>query len=501
MPNWNVKPFKDWSAAVGGQQANRDEKFTQLRASLPAATVPDEKDLAKYTTDLITLSYSNANAAEIRQLGEWLRATMAWGNWNLDITRQILGRLHKKKTKASAGDRTAERTRVTNWLQTLYAEGGVAKQHFNAFTSELSKKLPAATAKTQMAALLAPGFFSSAQVLVGLGGPNATNFPDWFPQAIEHRTSLPGGSVFWLSTTNDIAQIREIGDKLYANDDWKAPNAVGANQYATALAADPTGRLGAMFPSLTRWLEVANEGAAQHIQDLPQKLIEISQRRTVALDQAILGNLGTWIWRNREAVLTLIANGYSPEVIAKMHERNLAHREIITITWFRGERAIVNDDAMAVGFKMRNSANNGDIHGWVFGPTRHLAERHLYRHFQFNGAPEAPWDTPIKDQNSFHPQGTEQLDLANLREHIKLPFQEKNQNRTVDVNAQGNNYQLNVDTNHGTQRVRTLYPRLGGAHRDFYTRNTLERMREVAALFPVPYQNALPETPWFDAPR
>ncbi len=92
------------------------KKFTQLRAGLPAATVPDEKDLAKYTTELITLSYSRANAAEFRQLGEWLRNTMAWGNWNLDIPRHILGRLHKKKTNASAGDRTAERTRVTVFL-------------------------------------------------------------------------------------------------------------------------------------------------------------------------------------------------------------------------------------------------------------------------------------------------------------------------------------------------------------------------------------------------
>ncbi len=495
MPNWNVKPFKDWSAAVGGPQADRDAKFAELKAGIPS--VASENDLASATTELLSMLYINATAHEIGQFATWISGLMTWGNWNLDTTRQIIARLHKKKS--AEGDRTAERDRVTTWLQKLHHEGGVAKQQINAFTNELYQKFPTATAKTQMDALLSPGFFSSAQVLVRLGGANAKNFPNWLPKAIEHRSLLPPGSVFWMSTIDDEARIREIGDMLYANNDWKAPNAVGANQYASALAADATGRLGAMFPTLTRWIQVANEGAAQHIQDLPQKLIAISQRRTVAFDQAILGNLGTWIWRNREAVLALVAANYSPQVIAKMHEKGLRHRAIITTTWFRGVRANVDANENIVGFKMRNQTNTDDLHGHFYGPTRHLAERHLYTYFQFNDVPEAPWDTPIKAQNSFHPHGTEQVNLANLRDHLKLPYQAPNRIENVPVTALGQNYMVAVDTEHN--RVRTLYPRLQANHRDYYSEAQLRNIKDVAELFPNPYVNQLPEIAWFDDPR
>lgn len=494
MPDWSKKAFKEWSTAVGNDPATRDAKFAALKAGIPS--VANEMDLAKGTTELLQTLYANATAQEIGQFATWISDIMQWGNWNLDITRQIIARLHKKKS--AAGDRTAERARVEAWLQKLYAEGGVAKQQINAFTNELSKKLTA-PARIQMEPLLSPGFFSNAQVLVRLGGVNATNFPDWLPQAIEHRSLLPPGSVFWISTIDDEARIREIGDMLYANNDWKAPNAVGANEYASALAADATGRLGAMFPTLTRWIEVANEGAAKHIQDLPQKLIAIGQRRTVAFDQAILGNLGTWIWRNREAVLALVAANYSPQVIAKMHEKGLRHREIITTTWFRGVRANVDANANVVGFKMRNQANTDDLHGHFYGPTRHLAERHLYRYFQFNDVPEAPWDTPIKAQNSFHPHGTEQVDLANLRDHLKLPYQAPNRIENVPVTALGQNYMVAVDTEHN--RVRTLYPRLQANHRDYYSEAQLRNIKDVAELFPNPYVNQLPEIAWFDDPR
>lgn len=492
MPNWKLKVFKEWSAAVGND--DRDEKFQALKEGLPGI---EEKDLAANTKDLLKNQYPGANAAEIGRFAQWLAGIQQWGRWDLSTTRTIVERLHKEVNAGMAG--AGERDRVSNWLNTLYSNGnGVQKKHINAFTFELDKKLIKGKSKDQMEVLLSNGFFDSVQTMIALGGgENAKAFPKWLPSAIEHKQKVSPGETFWISTLHDAGRIRDIGDALYANNDWKAPKANIANDYATMLGADASERLVLMFPTLSMWADIAGEAVQQGgIADLPQKLVDISRARTGALEKGTLADLGTWIWTYRKAVLGLIRLGYSPEVIAKMQEVDLTHREIITTTWFRGERADM-DDKLAVGFKMRNQTNTDDQHGYYFGPTRHLAERHLYKNFQFNAQPEAPWDKPIKAENSFHPRGTTQANLASLREKIKLPYQGKNLINIVERQADNRDYVLIVDSHEGG-RVRTLYPRNYPGHRDYYTEDQLTRIKTVAAQFPQAYPNILPELPWVD---
>jgi hypothetical protein len=271
---------------------------------------------------------------------------------------------------------------------------------------------------------------------------------------------------------------------IYAGDFWKTngyENALVVNAYARISVKDDT-RTFHRIVTPAQWKDIAAEASQRQVNDPSGSIIAIGAARN---DDAVLGALGTWICRHREAVLMLIKHGYAAAVIAQMHVEEFTHREIVTITWFRGEPASVDNNVLIM-FKA------GQQHGFYIGRVRHLAERHLYKHFQFDGKPLWPGDDAIKDRNSFHPHGTTQEFLAGLDKTIDLP-------EHADGEHTKGGYK--VFTTSQYMRINSLYPVLGINHRDYYDRAMLEKMKRVAALFPVAYKNSLPEIVWFDAPR
>jgi hypothetical protein len=467
-----TKPWREWQQAARGiTEPDQDLKCDAFRAVQTSVVGSTENEWLNATKQVFEC-YAAVSVQDVTDILNWIKSTMAARAWNVAMASNILAGFHLNNPATGS----TERQRVTDFLGDLNT-AGVATNHINAFQIKLRE---ATCIKLQISRMVSDDFLGLHKPkLVAICGAQGGTVPAWFKHALTHVAKCASGT-FWLRETNDVQRIGAAGTVIYADEFWKT-NAVFVNAYALISVKDDARKFH-LIVTPAQWKDIAADALQKQVNDPSGSIIAIGAARN---DDAALGALGTWIWRHREAVLMLVQHGYAAKVIAQMHVESFTHREIVTMTWFRGEAASI-DESVLIMFKA------GDEHGFYSARVRHLAERHLYKHFQFVAQPKWQGDEPIKDRNSFHPHGTTQQQLAGLNETVALPA-------NADGEHTGGHYRVFTSRQH--KRINSLYPVIAITHQDYYDRATLEKMKRVAALFPVAYKNSLPEIAWFNAPR
>lgn len=333
--------------------------------------------------------------------------------------------------------------------------------------------------------------------------------PAWLNRASKHARGIDFHRFWMMHLQNNRDEIVRLAALVYVDDLYQQKPA-DVNQVAAlwARTRHATRRWVDMF-TVPQWLELQDElvdngkkGTADYLADFADigalRPARRKSRNSRAVEaDASYRDMGAWLLHHRELVVRLLDHEYAAGVIAAMYTEELEHREIIACTWFRGTD-VVNDNAVLIGFKTAP-----DVHGFVFANPTHLAERHLYRHFDFEHEPRFDGDDAIKAQNSFFPRGTTQLQLAGL--HDRGGFYVGPNDGLVQVVNQGTTYSVYIrrtePANVQTRRVVSLYPQLAQDHRDYFTRDKLERIKAVAAQFGNSYASDKPELEWIDPPR
>ena len=492
-----LKHIQEWRKAAGDTDSEaKQQAFINGCVQLKIAE-PDRKQwyvemtaiLSRYSTATLT----PANITEILQWMEVLR--QKWGKLTIEGLSQIVVKIHKKDVAGANGQ--TERTRVVEWLENV-GLGVLSFGKVQTFCNSLDLGVPLLLSEMWVDA------FCGKATIKTLLGPGPT-MPAWMLDALRHKRECTA-PLFWMKAlSTDALVIGEIASVIYRQGkltQWQ--NEI--NAFACSLVrieASQVKKFLMMFPDWAQWNLLKAEFDAQFngvpAKHYPKKVTKVSDlipasRKRIGSnqeDQATLPDLGQWLVHYREVIARLIRQDYPPEIIIGMYRHGLGHREMLAVTWIRGTAV---QGPPAVPFKCIGP--NGQVaHGFIFAEPKHLAERHLYVHFQFNRPLAYAEDEIIKDLNSFHPRGTTLQQHANL--HQRNDMIVSNQDGLTDVA----NYKIATKVWNGNRKVATLYPNVGANHQDRFTRRQLERIRDVMATFPQQYVNALPEVDYFAPAR
>ncbi len=465
-------------------------RLQQLHQPQPPNTL---KEWYKATT-VVLAKYPTVSVQDVSDVTSWVNALRTKLNIQVSQLHPIIDTLHANQVAMGA----TARKKVEDWIDSLPPE----RRTFGKVNQLILALKSAGFDNKRIRSLWQDlGATMGGNVLATILGDPA-QVPPWLDRASRHVAAVQAPQ-FWMGALqNNKEEIVHYAPVVYAGNLWQT---AGQQVNATASLWASVHRLQRLWVdmfNIAQWLEM-QDVIGQSGQDasfyLP-KLAEIGElmpaqrknrdNRAAQTVQATLADMGAWIHHHRELVIELLANGYSAEVITEMYTEELEHREIVTATWFRGQP--ITNINVEIGFKPYQS-----FHGYIFAKYKHVAERHLYRHFDFQHQPRFLGDEAIKDLNSFFPSDTTQQQVSLLADTIFIG----NDNDLVTV-GQYVVFIRQTDLNNAhTRRVESFYPDLANGHRDKFTRDKLERIKAVAAKFATPYSNDKPVIAWRDAPR
>lgn len=477
--------IRNWrTEAKALQQQDITNKEAQLKKGL--GTQNPEKELWNCTARVLA-KYTQVQPGDVYEIALWVKGLQKRFNLQpaqLPQLHELIDRLHPPVANGTSG--AFARGDIEEWLDAVPQLYRTAPRIGTLLVRLNGAGVTPARMRKLWSGLGACIGVDTLCTLMAL--PNV-NLPNWFDCALQHYESfIPQG--FWMYTIrNDEATIQRMAVIVYDGVLWQG-QAINVNTYAKEWADYAHGnRNWLKLFTMAQWIDIRgciDGGNVRAFLDVfadmadgrPARRAQRASPRTVLVNTTD-SDLGAWIHHHREVVVELIASGYPADVLLAMYRQELEHRDIVACTWFRQQQPVINDQNL-VAFKI-----GPNVHGFVTANTAHLAERHLYKYFDFN---------QIKDQNSFHPHGTDQNHLAALgNNNIYL-------GNGLGWVTSGNYcfYIYEKDNNPYNRWVRSLFPDIPQNHRDYFTRDKLERVQVVIQVI----GNAnLPELNWRNAPR
>lgn len=492
------KHIQDWRKAAGDVDIEaKQNAFVNVCGQLRIAEAERKQWYVEMTAILGRYNSASLTPDHIREILLWMDLLrQRWGKPSIEALAQIVVKIHKKDI--AGGNGQAERTRVIEWLENV-GLGALPFGKIQTFCNSLEVGV-----SNLLSEIWADAFCGKATVKILLG-PGLI-MPPWMLNALRHKRAC-AGPIFWMKALTDTLVIVEVASLIYGQGEIKQHHNE-INAFACSFVRMDVARVKkfmTMFPDWAQWDRLRTEFDAQFAgvvaKHYLKKVVKIgdllpANRKRVSSNQedpATLADLGQWLVHYREVIARLIRHDYPPAIIIGMYRHGLGFREMLAVTWIRG--TVVPGNPQPVGFK-RMGANGQVEHGFIFADPKHLAERHLYCHFQFNRPLAYPEDEIIKDLNSFHSSGTTLQALANLYQRGDMIV--SSQDGLTDVAT----YKIATKVWGGNnRRVATLYPDLPVAHQDRFTRRELERIRDVMAVFVPAFVNTLPEIAYFAPPR
>jgi hypothetical protein len=491
---------REWLAAA---KADAETKAIEFRKALTNLGIQENAAKPWWQASKLVLECYTGDSARVQDIIEitnWMHdiQVLAQGADILQVC-QLIALIHKR-VKAESG--AVERQRVQAWLKILGLGGAnMSLTHCSKFVKVFLKAGPGCCTRPELAELWTMAGVAHHPFILDLCPKGEV--PEWLPKACKHTFGCTT-KTFWFSDVHfasDAPRVKAVGEWLYATLEWQTQQ--DATQRAVVALSQLTltslTRLLRMF-TVANWLTLCGAAGVVPLADIAECCSEMAdsvpaqKRRRVgnAMTSGTLSDMGQWILLHREVIVLLIDADYPAKALVKAYEEELEHRELVAITWFKGTKPDTSDNHL-VSMKALDQ-HGAEKHGFVFANIGHLAERHLYLHFQFDRPPLYQGEQLIKNLNSFHPRGTTQLMISQIASPMRV--------KDVDDSLQLiNNYQVGVKITTRGSRISCLYPDLNANDVDYFTRDKLVRIKNVLQVISADYSNALTELVWFATPR
>jgi|GEM_PF-4091955 len=296
-----------------------------------------------------------------------------------------------------------------------------------------------------------------------IGGETVWSIAEEMPiqlyAAHRHLKQLGTAADFWMkeSTQKTKDAIKPVIAIVYNGDTWsEKPTEVNA------MAKMLTGATGAAWIGLftiAQLLDIQARLAAITNPGFFPAAGRLAAAHNLREDTAF----GKWLADYCDLIVKLIRNGFHDVAIIEMFRNNFNRKLIVQSTWF-SRTALPKDADTEIMFRVDN------VHGVVIGRRNHLAQRHLYAHFDF---------TDIKTLNSFHPPETTVQQMVKMTDGMKLP--DRNSGAKL---IKGYYVVVGEHGNVEKRLVISLYPNLHSNHQDQFTKDELDRVKNVVKCFP-----------------
>lgn len=516
----NLAKVKDFRNAAQGSEKERDAKqdvLEQRIESIDKSGLQDWKYWNAITKICACYNSPGPSTDEIGLIFDWVRK-YAKTSQLMESMAAVLMDLHDKVDGDVAA--LAERNRVDTWITNAKRIFAINDGQIVKLLSDLGDSLKSGTRARRQLFDKLPQALGEIN-LKGLREVGGT-FPFWLGRSVLHCSHFLSDE-FWTKNMIGMGQVKVIAEKLYDDKlNWNKSttstslvDCTSLNKFVKGLSVHTElqcKNFMEMF-TCTEWNKLHTEWRLISIdlkkKDLRRLTIEfcdeldgVTTRKKVgssATTAVTNDDIGKWLVHYREIVLRLFNHGYPIEFVAEAYKQGLTFREMLTLTWFEGKKSKIFPDVFVKLGKLTSKGLEPQ-HGFIVARPKHLAERHLYSHFQFDATPEYPGDDPIKDHNTFYPRRTTPDHISTASDGLVVPDWREDYTFQGTVNNQICPLLIAYSTGtHG--RVKTLYPDRGTVHDDYFSGTRLKLMKLVAAKFRVKYCNDLPQIDWMVSPR